>query len=742
MSDLSNLAKARALRRLFYNGGFWGAYGQIIVVTGPVFTGFALWMGLNESDIALIASIVALAGVLQPLSFYIAGRLINQKRFIILGGILEITLTTSVILIPLITAALHVRFILAAVAILAGMSAGNLVAPLFNSWFSALLPEDSRAKVIGRRMIVVNLAAMGVGYGTGRFIDFFPGTHLTFVAPYVLAWIVGVLGYLVLVAIPFPSVLNIEGKITISRTLGAPFRNFAFRRLLLFTLMLTFGGLVAEPFFNVFMIRDLGISYAVIAILSAITLGTGIIGYWLWGVLAARFGNKPILQLLVVPRFIIPFLWVVLTPANGVAVLAVIMVIIGITYSGITVAINTLLFAALADVKDRSAYFAVWSMASAIVISLATAMGGILTKITSSMEVLFLGLRIDNIRMIFLISGLLLMLSLLFLRRIHDTEAKPVTHLLGQVFRGNPLSFAYNSFVYSKTGRNRNRARAARNMGRSKNPMAVGHLAQAMGDADPTVREEAVKGLGESKAPAAVRHLAGALEDEESDVQAEAAASLGKLKFPEGIEPLLKALDSEDIRVAISAARALGVIGGEDIGDSLYKRLLSSRNKMLIPTLIESLSTIGDIRVVDTALTSLPMYRSPVIRLQLINAACRALGAGNLFYKLLSKNPLELAEKLNQMLQGIGRKLKGVQDGHGALDMYGELINALEESRYEHMAAIVPELADLIAAENSASQRAAHAIRQYRKAALAGNADRPEIFYLVSLSIVAGISPK
>ena len=739
MSMLSPLTRGRALRRLLFNGGFWGAYGQIIVVTGPIFTGFALWMGLDESDIALTASIVALAGLLQPVSFILAGKLANQKRFIILVGLFEITVITCVILIPLITAALRVRFILAAAAILTGMSAANIVAPLLNSWLSELLPDNSRARELGRRLIVMNFAAMVIGYGAGRFIDLFPRAHLTFIVPYLAAWIVGISGYLVLLTVPFPANLHIEGKITLSRTLVVPFRNESFRNLLIFTLLLTFGGLVAEPFFNVFMIRDLGVSYATIAILNAIALGTSILGYWGWGKLATRFGNKPVIQLLAVPRFLIPLFWVFLTPANSVTLLVLIVVMIGFTYSGITVAINTLLFGILAGMKDRSAYFAIWSLSSAIIVSLATALGGLLTRITASIGGSILGFQFTNIRMMFVISSALLVIPVLFLRRVHDTEAKPVIHLLGKVFRGNPLSFAYNSFVYYRTGQNQSRVKATRNMGKSKSPMAVDHLARAMDDVNPAVREEAARGLGKTKAPEAVRHLAGALEDDESDIRAEAAESLGKLRHPEGVDPLLKALDSDDVRVAISAARALGVIGGKAIGDRLYARLQTKPNKMLLPSLVESLSMIGDRRVVETALSALTAYRSPVVRLQLINAACRALGARDLFYTLLSKNAYELAEKLDQRLKSIGRRLKGLhgEPWHEARRLLGSLAEALESGRYEDMAVSALGLAELLAGADAVVLETVRAIRLYQKAALEEKADRPEIFYIICIGIVA-----
>ena len=124
------------MRRLLMNGAMWGAYGQLIVVTGPIFTGLALWMGLEAADIAVVASIVALAGLIQPVSSFLTGKLRNQKRFVVLFGLLEVSLVTGVVLIPLAFHAPDARFALTATAVLSGTFCGNLAAPVFNSWFS------------------------------------------------------------------------------------------------------------------------------------------------------------------------------------------------------------------------------------------------------------------------------------------------------------------------------------------------------------------------------------------------------------------------------------------------------------------------------------------------------------------------------------------------------------------------------------------------------------------------------
>ncbi len=745
MDGISHLFRARALRRLLSNGAMWGAYGQLIAVSGPIFTGLALWMGLRESDIALVASVVALSGLIQPFAFLLAGRVRDQKRFIITVGFVEVLLITAASVVPVVVRTPTARFVAAAAVIFSGMAAGNLVAPMFNSWFSTLVPEEMRARFLGRRSVLVNLAAMSVGYATGVLLDAVGGRYLGFVICYALSLVVGIGGYLVLATIPFPSILKVEGAISFDRALIAPFKNGPFRRLLVFYAAWVLGALMAEPFYSVFMIRDLQVPYATIGVLNSVVLAVGILGYWMWGNLVGRFGGKPVLRLLLIPRALLPVAWALLTRRDSSVLLPIIMVINGLVFSGLTVAINTLLFGTIPETSERSVYFAAWAFVTSLVSAGASAGGGIIARSLASSRLTVGAFQLDNVRLVFLISSVLLVVPLILVRRISDTSAKPVLHLLGQVIRGNPLAFVYNAFVFSRIRRGHRRARALFAMGRSRSPMAVDRLARALDDSNPHVREQAVRGLGETRAMEAVPHLVQELTDEESDIRAEAAESLGKLRHPRGIEALLHALDARDTRVAVSAARALGDLGGEEARAKLLERLErmgGAPDKLLLSTIVESLSRLGDVRIVATALRALEHYASPVIRLQLLNAACRALGARNLFYELVSLEEYERVERLDQMLRSIERRLRRLGAGarRTALSRHLEIVRALEEQRYGDMPtlalALAAELLGEAAVDGMAAEPAKLALELFVQAHAAGKAELPDVFSVVCLGVI------
>jgi hypothetical protein len=701
-------------------------------------------MGLRPADIALVAAVGALAGLIQPFSFLVARGFRDQKAYVIGFGFAEVILVTCVALVPLIARAPGSRFALASALILSGTVMANLAAPMFNSWFSTLITDEDRARFWGRRLLLMNIVAMVVGYATGHLIDTVQHKHLGFGLSYLLALGAGLGGYYLLSRIPFPSLLRVVGEISFDRALVAPLKHGQFRRLLVFYLVWVVATFVAEPFYNVFMIRDLEVSYTALGVLNSLVLGVGVLGYRMWGSVVERYGAKPVLQLLMVPRLLLPLVWVLLTPQNKDVALPAIMVVNGLVFSGLTVAINTLLFGSVPSGSEAAVFFATWAFANSLVTSGATALGGALAGALRDLSLRVGPLVLDNIKMLFALSSTLMVAPVLLLRTVPDTRAKPVTHLLGQMLRGNPLSFVYNSFVFQRLRAGRAKARFARAMGRSRSPMAVDRLVRALDDADPEVREQAVKGLGETRAEEAVTPLLAELADEESDIRAEAAESLGKLKHPRGIDPLLRALGAPDVRIAISAARALGDIGGEQVKERLLESIAKGPDKVLLPTLVESLSRLGDMRVVAPALEALTRYKSPVIRLQLLNAACKGLGAGNLFYDLLSKDDLELAQKLDQMLRIMEHELKRIPMSRRQkgilLARHTATAQALEAEQYAEMPVLALEVAQMLPRSDARVSLGIVALEVYQAAATAGHAERPEIFSVVALGAIVDAS--
>jgi hypothetical protein len=270
--------------------------------------------------------------------------------------------------------------------------------------------------------------------------------------------------------------------------------------------------------------------------------------------------------------------------------------------------------------------------------------------------------------------------------------------------------------------------------------MAMDTLVQALADADPRIRQAAVRALGGSGSEQAVSLLAAELASEESPIRLEACESLGRLRAPQGVPHLLAALASADARLAATAARALGEIGGAEIADVLSRTMAATdpANRILFLALLEALSHMVDARMIAPGIDCLRLYRSPIIRLQILNAVCRATGAGNAFYQMLGTERLRLAQRLYRIQKALRRYLPRLVPLRRllALDAIDDLARAIEEEEYATIPEIALFLADTVEWRKKPPHPAFTALRCYLDSHRKGFSERPEIFAFVCLEQV------
>ena len=68
VQPLSRSQTARALRAFLYTSGMWGAWGQMVGIGTACFTGFALWLGATDAQIAYLVSVGFITSLFQVIS--------------------------------------------------------------------------------------------------------------------------------------------------------------------------------------------------------------------------------------------------------------------------------------------------------------------------------------------------------------------------------------------------------------------------------------------------------------------------------------------------------------------------------------------------------------------------------------------------------------------------------------------------------------------------------------------------
>jgi MFS family permease len=175
---------------------------------------------------------------------------------------------------------------------------------------------------------------------------------------------------------------------------------------------------ISSPFFTVYMLRDLRLSYLEFTALS----GASVIAQYLmlstWGRIADVYGNRLILIVTSVSLPVIPLLWLL---SDNFWWLVVFQVLSGLSWSGFTLATGNMLYE-LVPRSRRAAYVAFHNVGTAAGVFAGAMIGAALALVLPPRRVLFGATDVvSNLLYLFALSGLTrAILATLLARRVRE----------------------------------------------------------------------------------------------------------------------------------------------------------------------------------------------------------------------------------------------------------------------------------------------------------------------------------
>ncbi|HEY0705382.1 MAG TPA: MFS transporter, partial [Polyangia bacterium] len=204
----------------------------------------------------------------------------------------------------------------------------------------------------------------------------------------------------------------------------APFRDPRARGLLVYHLAWNGAVGLAGSFFALYMIRDLKMSFALIAAHGAAIALVRMLCAPLWGVLIDRMGARPVLAACSFVIATIPFLWLLPTQSR-LWPLAVDALLAGVFWTGHALAAFALPLAVTTR-KERPFYLAGFSAANGVAFAAATALGGALASWLPAGVTLVGGITLASLQVLFVLSGLMRFAAAFLCLRVHEPEARSV----------------------------------------------------------------------------------------------------------------------------------------------------------------------------------------------------------------------------------------------------------------------------------------------------------------------------
>lgn len=362
----------RSLRDSFQGGIF----ASIMVgMTEHYLTPFAIALRASVQAVGALAALPNLAASLFHLvSCSWALRLKSRRRFIVLGALTQAGLLLPIALLPAVSWPHPVTLFVSLVVLLA--TAGAMIGPAWGSLMTDHIPANERGRYFGWRNQRLGIVTVASQLTAGLILHQLHPVHP--LAGFTVLCLFAMIARLISAALlarmdDLPLQVTADSHFTFWMFIRR-FRESNFVRFVCFVSAMTFCANVASPFFSVFLLRDLRVSYLVYTILTLSAVMPSLGSLRLWGQHADHVGNVRVLRLTSIVLPIIPVLWLVSTHTVylvGVQLLA------GFVWGGFNLAASNFIYDAVSPAK-RMRCIAYFNVLNGTALSLGALLGGAL----------------------------------------------------------------------------------------------------------------------------------------------------------------------------------------------------------------------------------------------------------------------------------------------------------------------------------------------------------------------------
>jgi MFS family permease len=405
----------RALRHSVRDGM---AYTVQVGAGETYFSAFALFLRATAPQVALLSTLPPLlASSAQLFSAWIGGY-VGRRRLVLFGCALQALLWLPIVALPALLGGYAIPALL--VLLVLYHSANNLAAPQWTSIMRDLVSERRRGRYFAHRTRLmtittfVSLVACGIVL---HELDTAGRTYLGFVVIFLVAFVARTI-----------SVYHLTFLHEMPPTTTAPDMHIEhWWRTLLSTGAIGFSIYVAlmnaavgisSPFFTVYMLRDLKLSYFEFTMLQGTSVLVQFLMLTTWGRVADIYGNRLILIVTSISLPIVPAIWLL---SDNFWALVLFQALSGLSWSGFTLSAGNLLYELVPQTR-RAAYVAFHNVGTAAGVFGGAMLGSLLQVVLPPRAVLF-GTSgvVSSLLYIFVISGIArAIVAALLARRVRE----------------------------------------------------------------------------------------------------------------------------------------------------------------------------------------------------------------------------------------------------------------------------------------------------------------------------------
>ncbi len=415
--DLTEQEYKKSQLRMILSGPTAGIIFSL--TSGSFFIGYLVYLGAPAQYCTIIGAIPQFGCILQMISPYLFERMKHRKLLICLCCFLFRFSVSTMILVPMLVDNGKTRLTIIMVVYTFSFMIAGFVTPGLNQWYLSVAPEQNRGRFLAIKDIASMFSVSVVSIAIGRIMDHyksFDKAFIGFAIMYGVALAISVIDFILISKIEEPLVQRVPLRQSLIHLIKMPMKNIEYRKIISFLSIWGFAVQFSTSFIPVYMISILNLSYSYISVVTVCGNTLGMISIYLWGRLADRTSW---FRLLKISSFIIVFCyvgWVLVTPQNSLIVVFILQISLTCCNGAFQMASSNLQYN-LSPEAGKTAYLGITSAIACVISFVGAMLGSIVCKTLGNVEIRLLTLRITNIQIIFLITGLLLTTAFLYVRR-------------------------------------------------------------------------------------------------------------------------------------------------------------------------------------------------------------------------------------------------------------------------------------------------------------------------------------
>ena len=382
----------KSLRASTLDGTFSAVFEN--VVRGVLISNFLLGLGAGAFEVGMLTSIPMLAHLLQPVGAYFSERTTSRHQYCLwiygASRLLWLIPAAGIFAFSHNLLDAHQLSLIALVVLALSNALDSIGSASWVSWMAVLVPAPIRGRYFSFRRSLSGLAALLTIPVGGWIVSRWMGGE---VEGYGVALIIAVVIGMISLGFQFqmqdvdPQKEAVAHAEIAEQSQAQPktaslLKDRNFLMLLLFLGLWTFGLNLSAPFFNFYLLDKLELDVQWVTLYSSAVYGAYFLTIVLWGRLADRIGNRPVLLINCLLMATIPLVWS-LTDGSLTSIwliLPLLHLVKGSTLAAIELCLGNIQME-LAPRARQSGYFAIAAATMGITGALGTTAGSFLAEL-------------------------------------------------------------------------------------------------------------------------------------------------------------------------------------------------------------------------------------------------------------------------------------------------------------------------------------------------------------------------